>query len=217
MKLYSYWRSSSAYRVRIVLGLKELPYEYVPINLLPGVSAQRSEAYVAVNPLQQVPTLEWVEGGQVRRLTQSVAIAELLDELHPEPPLLPKPPLLRARVRELVEIVNAGIQPLQNTAILAELRRLEGDAGAQRWAARVMTQGLVALEAHAHQRAGRFLIADAPTLADAFLIPQLYNARRFGVALEAYPSLLAVEAEALALAAFAEARPEAQPDAGRDA
>jgi maleylpyruvate isomerase len=211
MKLYSYWRSSCAYRVRIVLALKGVPYEYVAVNLLPTVSAQRSHGYAAVNAMQQVPTLEWSEGGASVRLTQSVAIVELLEERYPEPPLLPREPLLRARVRERVEIVNAGVQPLQNTSTLAELRRLGGESAAQQWALRIMTQGLAALEALAG--AGRFLVGDAPTLADVFLVPQLYNARRIGVELGAFPRLLAVEAYALALPAFAHARPEAQPDA----
>jgi maleylpyruvate isomerase len=210
MKLYSYWRSSSAYRVRIVLALKGVPYEYVPIDVLPAVSAQRSAAFAAINPLCQVPTLEWTQGDRTLRLTQSVAIAELLDELHPDPPLLPKQPLPRARVRELVEIVNAGVQPLQNTGTLAELRRLGGEQAAQDWAVRAISHGLSALEAHAGT--GRFLVGDAPTLADVFLVPQLYNARRFGIELT-FPRLLAVEAAACALPAFERARPEAQPDA----
>jgi maleylpyruvate isomerase len=213
MRLYSYWRSSCAYRVRIILGLKGLPYEYVPIDIAPAVSAQRADAYAAINPMQQVPTLEWTEGERVVRLTQSVAIAELLDERYPDPPLLPAQPLARARVRELVEVVNAGIQPLQNSGVLAELRRLEGDAAARGWAAHAMTRGLAALEAHAQHHAGRFLVGDTPTLADAFLVPQLYNARRFGVELGAYTRLLAVDAAAAALPAFERARPEAQPDA----
>ncbi|HEX5659036.1 MAG TPA: maleylacetoacetate isomerase [Polyangiales bacterium] len=208
MRLYSYWRSSSAYRVRIVLALKAVPYEYVAVNLLPTICEQRSEAFAAINPMQQVPTLEWTDGS---RLTQSVAIVELLDELHPEPPLLPKQPLLRARVREIVELINSGIQPLQNTATLAELRRLGGEDAARSWAASALAQGLAALEARAQP--GRFLVGDAPSLADVFLVPQLYNARRFGLALEAYPRLLAAEVAANALPAFQRARPEAQPDA----
>ncbi|MET0343092.1 MAG: maleylacetoacetate isomerase [Polyangiales bacterium] len=213
MKLYSYWRSSCAYRVRIVLALKGVPYEYVPIDIQPGASAQQSDAYAAINPMQQVPTLEWTVGHDVVRLTQSVAIAELLDELHPDPPLIPRQLLARARVREAVEVVNAGIQPLQNTSVLVELRRLDGEEAARRWAARVMAQGLVALETHARRGTGRFLVGDAPTLADAFLVPQLYNARRFGVVLDAYPRLVAIDEAAAALPAFARARPEAQPDA----
>lgn len=213
MKLYSYWRSSCAYRVRIVLQLKGVPFEYVAVNIAPGVSEQSAEAYGAINPMRQVPTLEWSEGGKTVQLTQSVAICEYLDETHPDSPLVPRERLSRARVREAVETVNAGIQPLQNTNVLAEIRRLDGDAGAQRWMALVIAKGLGALEARARRYAGRFSVGDAPTLADAFLIPQLYNARRAGVEIAAFPRLLEVETAAFALDAFARARPEVQPDA----
>jgi maleylpyruvate isomerase len=213
MKLYSYWRSSCAYRVRIVLNLKGLSYEYHSVNIAPGVSEQTSETYGAVNPMHQVPTLEWEEAGTIVRLTQSVAIAEYIEEHVSEPPLLPKAPLVRARVREVVEIVNSGIQPLQNTAVLNEFRRLEGDAGAQRWAAHVIATGLCALEVRAQLHAGRFLVGDMVSMADVYLIPQLYNARRAGLEITQYPRLLDVEAQAMSLEAFMRARPEAQPDA----
>lgn len=213
MKLYSYWRSSSAWRVRIVLNLKAVPFVYEPVNIAPGVSEQASDRYVAVNALGQVPTLEWEEAGTCVRLSQSVAIAEYLDERHPDPPLLPAAPLARARVREAVEIINAGTQPVQNIAVLTELRRLGGDAEAQRWAGSVIGAGLRALEVRAQLHAGRCLVGDAVTLADVFLIPQLYNARRYAVDVTGYPRLLDVEAEVQALEPFARARPEAQPDA----
>jgi maleylpyruvate isomerase len=213
MKLYSYWRSSCAYRVRIVLNLKGLTYETLPVNIAPSVSEQTSDAYGAINPMRQVPTLEWEEAGTTVRLTQTVAIVEYLDERFPAPPLLPQASLARARVREAVEIVNAGIQPLQNTIVLTEMRRLDGESGALRWAMRVMMQGLIALEHRARVHAGRFLVGDAVSLADAYLIPQLYNARRFGVDVLQYPRLLDVEAQTLSLDSFARARPEAQTDA----
>lgn len=213
MKLYSYWRSSCAYRVRIVLQLKGLAYEYVPINIAPGVSEQSGDSYAAINPMRQVPTLEWYDGVKTVQLTQSVAICEYLDETHPDPLLLPREPLLRARVREAVEVVNSGTQPLQNLGVLAEIRRLDGDAGAQRWTAHVIAKGLGVLEARARRHGGRFSVGDAPTLADVFLIPQLYNARRAGVEIGAFPRLLELEAAAFALDAFARARPEVQPDA----
>lgn len=213
MKLYSYWRSSCAYRVRIVLNLKGLSYEYHAVNIAPGVSEQASETYSAVNPMRQVPTLEWEEAGTVVRLTQSVAIAEYIEEHVSEPPLLPKAPLVRARVREAVEIVNSGTQPLQNTGVLAELRQLDGEGGAQRWAARVIASGLAALELRAQVHAGRFLVGDAISLADVFLLPQLYNARRAGVDIVQFPRLLDVEAQALSLEPVSRARPENQPDA----
>jgi maleylpyruvate isomerase len=213
MKLYSYWRSSCAYRVRIVLNLKGLAYQYIPVNIAPGSSEQSLESYGAINPMRQVPTLEWEEAGTIVRLTQSVAIAEYVEEHVSEPPLLPKAPLVRARVRECVEIVNSGTQPLQNTGVLNEMRRFDGDAGAQRWAARVIAHGLAALEFRARLHAGKFLVGDAVTLADVFLIPQLYNARRAAVDVTKFPRLLDVEMQAQALEAFARARPEAQPDA----
>ena len=213
MRLYSYWRSSCAYRVRIVLNLKGMSYDYQPVNIAPGASEQTTDAYATINPMRQVPTLEWDEHGTTVRLTQSVAIIEYVEEREPEPPLLPRAALTRARVREAVEIVNAGIQPLQNTSILNELRRLEGDEGARRWAAKVMAQGLHALEVRARLHAGRFLVGDSVSLADVFLVPQLYNARRTGLDITQFPRLLDVEAQTKTLEAFMRARPEAQPDA----
>jgi maleylpyruvate isomerase len=213
MKLYSYWRSSCAYRVRIVLNLKGLSYEYHPVNIAAGISEQTSETYGAVNPMRQVPTLEWEEAGTIVRLTQSVAIAEYIEEHVSEPPLLPKAPLVRARVREAVEIVNSGTQPLQNTGVLEEMRRLDGESGAKRWAMRVITVGLAALECRAQLHAGRFLVGDSISLADVFLLPQLYNARRAGIDITQFPRLLDVEAQALSLEPVSRARPENQPDA----
>jgi maleylpyruvate isomerase len=213
MKLYSYWRSSCAYRVRIILNLKGLKYDYHAVNIAPAVSEQASDAYGSINSLRQVPTLEWEEAGTTVRLTQSVAIAEYVEEHVSDPPLLPLAPLVRARVREAVEIVNSGTQPLQNMGVLAELARLDGPEGAKRWAASVITTGLTALEARARIHAGRFLVGDAISFADAFLVPQLYNARRAGLDVTQFPRLLDVEAQVTSLEQVSRARPEAQPDA----
>ena len=213
MKLYSYWRSSSAWRVRIVLGWKAVPCEYVAVNLSPDAAENASDSYAAVNPLQQVPTLEWTEGTRVLRLTQSVAIAEYLEERFPEPAFFPKTALERARVRQAVEIINSGIQPLQNSATLAALRAHCDDDQVKAWIRNAITRGLAAFESLALAHAGEFSVGDEPSLADAWLIPQLYNARRFGVDLTPYPKLTEIESATARLEAFARAHPDQQPDA----
>lgn len=215
MKLYSYFRSTSAWRVRIVLAYKSIPYEYVAVNLSPDALGQLNPAYASVNPMRQVPTLEWTEGGSTIRLTQSVAIAEYLEETCPSPPLLPKDPLLRAQTRRAVEIVNSGIQPLQNSATIARVREIGGEFDVEDWIQAAMTRGLSALDGHARAVGGRFSIADHPSLADVYLVPQLFNARRFGVDIERYGKLLEIEAQVNELPAFKEAHPDAQPDAPR--
>jgi maleylpyruvate isomerase len=208
MRLFGYWRSSATWRVRCALQLKGLAYEVVPVHLVRDGGEQRGDAHRARNPMAQVPVLELDDGAL---LTQSVAILEYLDEVHPSPPLLPADPVGRAHTRALVEVVNSGIQPLQNLSVLAAVRALGGDADA--WAAQAIATGLRALEALAAPRAGRFLVGDAPTLADCVLVPQLYNARRFGVSLDEVPTLRRAEASAEALPAFQAAHPSVQPDA----
>lgn len=210
LRLYSYWRSSSAWRVRIGLALKGLAYELRPVNLL--AQEQFGEAHRARNPSGQVPVLEVEEGGRVVLLTQSMAILEWLDDRYPSPPLLPPDALGRARVRALAELVNSWIQPMQNAVVLRTLR--ERWPGYEReWAASFMARGLASLEALVAAGAGRFAHGDAPGLADCFLVPQLYNARRFGVDPSPYPTLLRVEAACAALAPFQAAHPDRQPDA----
>jgi maleylpyruvate isomerase len=212
VKLYSYYRSTSAWRVRIVLALKGLEYEYVAVNLTPGVSAQQERPFSDVNPFRQVPTLEWMDGGRVVRLSQSVAIAEYLEECHPAPPLFPRDTLARARVRQAVEAVNSGIQPHQNSATLSALGKLTGEAEVKEWTRNAITRGLEALEALASAHGGKHSVGDEVSLADAYLVPQLYNARRFDVDVDRYPKLLEVEARALTLDAFESAHPDRQPD-----
>ncbi|HEU4728813.1 MAG TPA: maleylacetoacetate isomerase [Kofleriaceae bacterium] len=209
--LHNYWRSSASHRVRIGLGLKGLAFEYVAIDVRGG--AQDREAYRALNPMAQVPTLEITgDDGARYSLTQSLAILEYLDERWPDPPILPGEPYLRARARMLAEIVNAGIQPMQNTKTIRRIKQLGGDDAA--WARPFIADGLAAFARLAEDTAGAFCIGDSPTIADICLVPQLGAARRYGVELgPALDRLLAIEARCLALPAFANAMPEQQPDA----
>ena len=208
MRLYSYWRSSSAWRVRIVLAYKRLDYTLVPVHL--RRDEQHLPDFVERSPLGQVPVLELdAETGPVS-LTQSMAILEYLEEVHPHPPLLPADPLARARVRALAETINAGTQPLQNLALQRELQARGVDPAPL--VAGFIQKGLRALEALGGTSAGRFLVGDSPTFADVYLVPQLYAARRFGVDVAAFPLLSRVEEACTALPAFATAHPDRQPD-----
>ncbi|WP_342376286.1 maleylacetoacetate isomerase [Myxococcus stipitatus] len=213
LRLHSYWRSSASWRVRLGLNLKGLPYEYVAVHLLKDGGQQNSAEYRAVNPMRTVPTLEWKEAdGTGLRLSQSIAILEFLEERIPSPALLPKDAYLRARVRMVAEAVNSGMQPLQNLAVLQRIKsELNGDDKA--WAAHWNVRGLEALEALVKPTVGRYCVGDAVTLADVCLVPQLYGARRFGVDVSAYPTLLRIEAACMELPAFQAAHPDRQPDA----
>lgn len=209
MKLHGYFRSSAAYRVRIALNLKGLGAEHLPHHLRKG--EQCAPSYLAINPQGLVPALE-DDAGAV--LTQSVAIIEWLDETHPNPPLLPKDPLQRAKVRAFALAIACDTHPVQNLKVLARLRELGlAEEKVQDWAAWVNREGLSACETLIRAEQGPFCFGDAPTLADLCLVPQLANARRFGVDVAAYPRLLEAEAAAKALDAFANAAPEKQPDA----
>jgi maleylacetoacetate isomerase len=203
--LFDYFRSSACYRVRIALNLKGVAYEAAPVNLLEG--AQREEAYRAANPQGLVPMLE-IDG---QRLTQSLAILDYLDATRPEPPFLPSDPAEQAHVLALGLTIACDIHPLNNLRVLKYLsRELEAPQEARdAWYRHWIAEGLSALETLAAPRAGRFLYGDAPTLADICLVPQLYNARRFEVPLEAYPTLVQADAEANRLEAFAAAHPDA--------
>ena len=209
--LHNYWLSSASYRVRIGLGLKQLPYDYVAVDIRKG--EQLTEAYRARNPIGQVPTLEIVEDdGRRVALTQSLAILEYLEERWPDPPILPRDTYLRARARSLAEIVNAGIQPMQNTLTARRIKALGGDEAA--WARQFIFDGLAAFARAAADVAGAFCVGDSPTIADCCLVPQLVAVRRLKVELDPVcQPLLAIEARCLALPAFAQAMPEAQPDA----
>ncbi|MBL8740821.1 MAG: maleylacetoacetate isomerase [Myxococcales bacterium] len=215
MKLWGYWRSSASYRVRIGLNLKGLAYEQVAVHLVKDGGVQHSAEHKARNPMEQVPVLELSaqEAGADRpiQLTQSVAILEYLDERFPDPPLLPADAHLRARIRKCVEIVNSGIQPLQNLTLMNELKRLGGDPIA--FAKHANERGLAALETEARDAGGKFTIGDALSLADVFLVPQIYSAKRFKVDLSAYPFIAGVASRLEELPAFASAHPDKQPDA----
>lgn len=215
LRLYAYWRSSSSWRVRIGLALKGLPYEVAVVNLLAG--EQDSGAHRARSPLGQIPVLELEEGGRALRLVQSMAILEWLEERYPAPPLLPPELDGRARVRALAEHVNSGIQPLQNSLVLKMLKeRLPGYE--REWVRFHIARGLAGLEVAVNDGgAGRFCHGDAPGLADCYLVPQLYHARRYGLDLAPYPTLRRIEEACLALAPFQAAQPERQPDAPREA
>jgi len=208
--LHNYWRSSASQRVRIGLGLKNLAFEYVVVNIVRR--EQDVAAYRERNPMAQVPALEITEDdGTVRTLVQSLPILEYLDERFPMPPLLPADLYLRARARVLAEIVNSGIQPLQNLTTTNAVTRFGGDAGV--WPKTFISDGLDAFERAAKDVAGDFCVGNHPTIADCCLIPQLTSARRFGVDVAKHSLLLAIEQRCLALPAFANAAPDRQPDA----
>jgi maleylpyruvate isomerase len=209
MKLHGYFRSSAAYRVRIALNLKGLGAEHLPHHLRKG--EQCAPAYLAINPQGLVPALE-NDAGAV--LTQSVAIIEWLDETHPHPPLLPKDILQRAKVRAFALAIACDTHPVQNLKVLARLRELGlPEEKVQDWAAWVNREGLSACETLIRAEPGPFCFGDVPTLADLCLVPQLANARRFGVDVTAYPRLLEAEAAAKALPGGANAAQEEKPDA----
>jgi maleylacetoacetate isomerase len=210
MKLYSYFRSSAAYRVRIVLNLKGIAYETIPVHLIKDGGRHRQAEYRAVNPHMRVPALV-APGGEV--LIQSPAIIEYLDEIAPEPPLLPKDPISRAQVRAMADIVACDIHPLNN---LGPLRYLKHELHQEQpaidaWYHHWVVDGFTALEALV--RPGPYSFGANVTLADVFLVPQVANARRLKVPLDAFPKIVGIEAACLALSAFERARPENQPDA----
>lgn len=208
MKLYTYWRSSAAYRVRIALNLKSVPRQDIFVSLVAG--AQAAPDYAALNPQCLVPALE-LDDGTV--LTQSLAIIDWLEATWPEPALLPSEPLLRAKVLAAAHSVSMDIHPVNNLRVLNALSERFGasDTARRDWMHHWMRLGFDALEIQLP--ATRFAFGTAPGLADICLIPQLYNARRWGLDLTPWPKLSAVEAACLALPAFSEAAPEAQRDA----
>ena len=213
LTLYSYWRSSAAYRVRIGLNLKGLDYALVPVHLVRDGGQQHAPGYAALNPQQLVPALR--DGERV--LTQSLAILEYLEETRPQPPLLPVDAAGRARVRALAQLVACDIHPLNNLRVLQFFDRQWNVPQAERddWVLYWMREGFAAMETMlaASPDTGRYCHGDMPGLADCCLLPQLYNARRFTLDLAPFPTLRRIEAACQALDAFDRARPENQPDA----
>ena len=209
MKLHGYFRSSASYRVRIALNLKGLDADHLSHHLRKG--EQRDPAFLALNPQGLVPALQDDTGAV---LTQSLAIIEWLEETQPQPALLPKDPLRRAKVRAFALALACDTHPVQNLKVLARLRELGlPEEQVTGWAAWANREGLGACEALIANEPGPFCFGEAPTIADLCLVPQLANARRFGVDVSAYPRLLKAEAAAKANQAFADAAPDKQPDA----
>lgn len=209
MILHGYFRSGTSYRTRIALNLKGLSYETRGIDLRTG--AQKSDAYLALNPQGMVPALETAEGV----LVQSPAILEWLEERYPRPPLLPDTAMDRATVRAMAAVIGCDIHPLNNLRVLKALRsQFEADQTAvDSWAGRWITPGFEALETLVARYGQGWSFGDAPGLVDCYLIPQIYSARRFHVPLEAFPRLLAIETAAAGHPAFIAAHPDRQPDA----
>jgi maleylacetoacetate isomerase len=210
VKLFSYFRSSAAYRVRIALNLKSVPCEMISIHLVKDGGRNRSPEYRAINPQMRVPALA-LPSGEV--LTQSLAIINYLDKRHPEPPLLPGDPLHRAKVEAFAQTIACDIHPLNNIGPLRYLKQKLGQeqSAIDAWYHHWVLEGFEALEQMI--RPGPYCFGAEVTLADICLVPQVYNARRLKVPLDAFPKIVSVDAECMKLPAFDKARPENQPDA----
>ena len=211
LTLRSYWRSSCSWRVRIALNWKGLNYDTVPVHLVNNGGEQHTPAHRSLNPMRELPVL-LVDG---EPLAQSVAILEYLEETHPEPPLLPMNQIDRARVRQMTEIINSGIQPIQNLRVMQRLGNEFGLPKEQQltWSRGWIEFGFTALEKLVAQYGGKYSFGNHITWADVCLVPQLYNARRFQANMESFPHLVEVGARLDVIPAFAKAIPESQPDA----
>lgn len=215
MKLYGYWRSSAAYRVRIALNLKGISAEQLSVHLVRDGGEQHKAAYRALNPLELVPTLTLDDELDADALSQSLAIIEYLDEIHPQSPLLPASALERAHVRAMALTVACEIHPLNNLRVLQYLTQTLGvdEAAKNTWYHHWVASGFAALETLLKRHSGRYCFGDTVTLADLCLVPQVYNAMRFNVDLTPYPNIMRVWTECNQLEAFADAAPERQADA----
>lgn len=206
--LYSYFRSSCSWRVRIALAYKNIDYDIKPVNLIKDGGQQHTEEFIKLNPMEQVPV--YYENGHT--LTQSASIIEYLEETRPNPPLLPSDPFQRAKVRALCECIGSGIQPLQNLAALLKLDKSERDEWPKFW----ISKGLKAYEDLIQSTAGKYSFGNEVTMADCYLVPQIYNANRFGVNLTPYPTVNKVVEELEKLEAFQASHPKNQPDTPPD-
>ena len=211
LKLYSYWRSSAAFRVRIALNLKGVEHEIIPVDIKPGVSEQKGDAYLRLNPQGRVPALDLGDGTVIG---QSMAMLDWLEETCPEPALLPADPVARARCRSFANAIACDIHPLNNLSVLGALKDDLGadEAQVSKWYAKWIQRGFVALEAVASSAKSDFLFGGYPSFAEICLVPQIWNARRFEVDLSAFPTLVALDRRCMEIEAFVLARPEAQPD-----
>ncbi|EGZ23897.1 hypothetical protein PHYSODRAFT_556537 [Phytophthora sojae] len=211
--LYSYWRSSCSWRVRVALEWKGIPYDYRAVHLLTGGGEHLKDEYTALNPNQRLPTLV-VDG---HALPQSTAILEFLEETHPEKPLLPSDPFARAQVRNLCGIIGCDIQPIQNLAVQVKatenVPEEQRPAKKQEWGRFWTERGFEAFEKELAKTAGTYCFGDEVTLADLYLQPQIYNANRVGVDMSKYPTIVRIAAALEALPAFQKAHPSQQPDA----
>nr|ADD82544.1 glutathione S-transferase zeta [Azumapecten farreri] len=202
--LYTYFRSSCSWRVRIALAWKGIEYESRFVNLVKDGGQQKKDEYAAINPMKQVPSLVMNES----TMTQSVAMMEYLEEVHPEKPLLPEDPLERVKVREIVSVICGGIQPLQNLSVLQKI----GDEGKMEWGKFWIDKGFHALEELLKRTAGKYCVGDKVTMADACLVPQVYNANRFKVDMKQFPTIARLNDELLKLDAFQESKMEDCPE-----
>ena len=211
VRLYSYWRSSASWRVRIALNLKAIPYEYEPIHLVKDGGEQHADGYRSINPARLLPSLE-IDG---HTLSESLAIVRYLDATRPNPPLVPSDPYLGAKAWQLAELINAGIQPIQNLRVMQALgEHLDADGDQKKaWSRHWITRGFEALETFLEEIDGVFCVGDEVTVADICLVPQVYNARRFDVDMARFPHIMAADVALGELDAFERARPENQPDA----
>jgi len=208
MKLYTYFRSGAAWRVRIGLHWKGIPFQSVPINLKTG--EQAAPHWRARNPQAMVPALELDDG---TLLTQSLAILDWVEETHPDPPFLPEDAIARARIRAVVLSIAADTHPIQNLGVLKRIEALLGADAARQWGHDTLVKGLTATEALVAANTGPYAFGAEPTLADIVIVPQLLNCRRFGVDMAQFPRLAGIEAACAGLAAFKAAHPDVQPDA----